>query len=92
MPRTREPSKPTGLYWPCSFNNPAHKDMPLALPIMRGQQFCFTRCGGCGANLFFPGAWPVTHGLTEDQARAAGLTIITKVTSFTKARPAKAGK
>ena len=62
--------------------------MPLALPIMKGAQFCFTRCGNCGGNLFFPGAWPETVGLTPDQAKAAGLKIITIVQVFKKAKDA----
>lgn len=93
MPRVRKPSQPTSLYWPCSFNNPCHKEMPIALPIMKGAQFCFTRCGNCGGNLFFPSSWPVTLGLTEKQASAAGLKIITNVKVFkTKAPAAKAVK
>lgn len=75
MPRVREPSKPTGLYWPCPFN-PVRHPQKLALPIMRGAQRCFIRCQ-CTGNLFMPVDWDPREGMTHPEAGRQGYLVLT---------------
>lgn len=63
----------TGLWWPCPANPVKHKKRPVAVPIEHKNKF-FIRCR-CTTVVFFAKDWHVKIGMTEGQARAAGLDI-----------------
>ncbi len=74
-------SHPTGMLMPCPMNSvrsPVIHRQPIAIPVMAGPKKKFARCI-CGLTVFLPTLWTDGTGLTEKEATARGLFVITSV-------------